>query len=343
MEKNIKNTKLTPKFFFISLGVIVTLITNVSSLLVLFFESLNKKFPDALNSIYQYGYNSYDFETIRVSMATLIIFLPVFIFISYLWVKESKEDSNHTNMILRKWMIYLILFLSSLLIIIDLVTLVNYFVSGEITTRFIFKVLGTLIIGSLIDYYYFISMKTESLNFSKIKKLSLICGTIFVLFVVGLIVWSFSIIGSPVKQRAWRLDDRRVNDLQNIQYQIINYWQYKQKLPNNLSELSNPMSGYSLPVEPEFEKGRVYEYIPKNDLSFELCATFTAEMPKGWQEGNYVNVSGPIFREGEIKTDMEALYPAGSGLNESWSHDIGRTCFSRTIDKDMYPPIKEIK
>jgi hypothetical protein len=343
MEKNIKNTKLTPKFFFISLGVIVTLITNVSSLLVLFFESLNKKFPDALNSIYQYGYNSYDFETIRVSMATLIIFLPVFIFISYLWVKESKEDSNHTNMILRKWMIYLILFLASLLIIIDLVTLVNYFVSGEITTRFIFKVLGTLIIGSLIDYYYFISMKTESLNFSKIKKLSLICGTIFVLFVVGLIVWSFSIIGSPVKQRAWRLDDRRVNDLQNIQYQIINYWQYKQKLPNNLSELSNPMSGYSLPVEPEFEKGRVYEYIPKNDLSFELCATFTAEMPKGWQEGNYVNVSGPIFREGEIKTDMEALYPAGSGLNESWSHDIGRTCFSRTIDKDMYPPIKEIK
>jgi hypothetical protein len=343
MEKNIKNTKLTPKFFFISLGVIVTLITNVSSLLVLFFESLNKKFPDALNSIYQYGYNSYDFETIRVSMATLIIFLPVFIFISYLWVKESKEDSNHTNMILRKWMIYLILFLSSLLIIIDLVTLVNYFVSGEITTRFIFKVLGTLIIGSLIDYYYFISMKTESLNFSKIKKLSLICGTIFVLFVVGLIVWSFSIIGSPVKQRAWRLDDRRVNDLQNIQYQIINYWQYKQKLPNNLSELSNPMSGYSLPVEPEFEKGRVYEYIPKNDLSFELCATFTAEMPKGWQEGNYVNVSSPIFREGEIKTDMEALYPAGSGLNESWSHDIGRTCFSRTIDKDMYPPIKEIK
>ncbi len=343
MEKNIKNTKLTPKFFFISLGVIVTLITNVSSLLVLFFESLNKKFPDALNSIYQYGYNSYDFETIRVSMATLIIFLPVFIFISYLWVKESKEDSNHTNMILRKWMIYLILFLASLLIIIDLVTLVNYFVSGEITTRFIFKVLGTLIIGSLIDYYYFISMKTESLNFSKIKKLSLICGTIFVLFVVGLIVWSFSIIGSPVKQRAWRLDDRRVNDLQNIQYQIINYWQYKQKLPNNLSELSNPMSGYSLPVEPEFEKGRVYEYIPKNDLSFELCATFTAEMPKGWQEGNYVNVSSPIFREGEIKTDMEALYPAGSGLNESWSHDIGRTCFSRTIDKDMYPPIKEIK
>ena len=30
-------------------------------------------------------------------------------------------------------------------------------------------------------------------------------------------------------------------------------------------------------------------------------------------------------------------YP-GAGINESWDHQEGRTCFSRTIDKDIYPP-----
>jgi hypothetical protein len=83
-------------------------------------------------------------------------------------------------------------------------------------------------------------------------------------------------MGSPKEQRAWRLDDKRVGDLQNLQSQIINYWQQKEKLPTSLSELSNPIMGYSLPVDPEFEKGNKYEYILVDKMNFELCATFTA-------------------------------------------------------------------
>lgn len=335
-----KNARLTPRFFFISLGVIVTLITSVSSFLILFFDVLNKKFPDALNSVYQYGYNSYNFETIRASLATLIIFFPVFIFISYLWIKESRQEIGHINRTLRKWMIYLILFLASLLIIIDLVTLVRYFVSGEITTRFILKVLGALVTGGLIDFYYSLKMKNVNFNSKKSKKWGFVCFVVSIIFVSGLIVGSFFVIGSPAKQRAWRLDERRVSDLQNIQYQIINYWQHKEKLPINLSELSDPIINYSLPVDPEFEEGRVYEYIPKDTLSFELCASFSLDMPKGWQEGNYVNVSGPIFSTSETKMDISrSAYPGG--VNDSWNHKSGRTCFLRTIDKEIYPPIEK--
>lgn len=340
--ENIKNkSKLTPRFFFISLGVIVTLITSVSSFLVLLFESLNKKFPDALNSVYQYGYNSYNYETIRASLATLIIFFPVFIFISYLWVKESKEDIGYKNMTIRKWMIYLILFLATLLIAIDLVTLVRYFISGEITTRFIFKVLGTLGVAFLVDFYYSLKMKNANFNSSRSEKWGFVCAIISIIFFFGLIIWSFSVMGSPAKQRAWRLDERRVSDLQNIQYQVISYWQQKEKLPESLVILSNSISGSSIPVDPEFEKGKTYEYIPsitKDSLSFELCATFAADMPKGWQENNY---GGPIPMYA-VKTD-EAVssYPYPSGVNDSWDHKIGRTCFTRMIDKDIYPPIKK--
>jgi hypothetical protein len=143
-------------------------------------------------------------------------------------------------------------------------------------------------------------------------------------------------MGSPKQQRAWRLDDKRVNDLQNIQSQIISYWQQKEKLPATLSELSNPMTGYSLPIDPEFEKGNKYEYLPIDKINFELCATFIAPIPKGWQENNYSGIMYATKTDVAVSSD---LYPIG-GVNNSWSHESGRTCFSRTIDKYIYPPFK---
>jgi hypothetical protein len=143
-------------------------------------------------------------------------------------------------------------------------------------------------------------------------------------------------MGSPAKQRQLRLDDRRVSDLQNIQYQVINYWQQKEKLPAKLSDLANPLTGYSLPVDPEFEKGNAYEYFVKGDLRFELCATFAMPMPKGWREYGNVGIampSVPVYDK-----SVSNIYPYGGGVNESWDHQAGRTCFERTIDKDIYPP-----
>ncbi len=338
MQTNIKNPKLTPRFFFISLGVLVTLITSVSSFLILFFESLNKKFPDVLNAVYSYGYNSYDFESMRAALATLIIFFPIFMVMSYLWNRESREDIGFYNLILRKWMVYLILFLASLLIIIDLVTLVRYFVSGEITSRFILKISGALFVGLLVDFYYSLKMKNINFNSERSKKWGMVCGVVSIVLFLGLVIWSFSVMGSPKNQREWRLDTKRVEDLQNIQYQVINYWQQKEKLPEKLTDLSNPISGYSLPIDPEFEKGNIYEYIIKENLTFELCATFTRDIQKGWQENNYGGVR-PMYIE--TKDIAVSSYPYPGGINESWDHKEGRTCFTRTIDKDIYPPFEK--
>lgn len=329
---------LTPRFFFISLGVLVTLITSVSSFLVLFFETLNQKFPDALNGIYQYGYNSYNFDSIRSTLATLIIFFPVFLVLSYFWRKLLKSELGIKDSVIFKWMVYLVIFIASLVVIIDLVTLVRYFVSGEITNRFVFKVLGVLAVSNLVGFNYFFELKNH--NTENKSKLSIFYAAISVIIFLSLIIWSFSIMGSPAKQRAWRLDEKRVQDLQSIQYQVINYWQQKEKLPVVLTDLSNPMSGFSLPVDPEFEKGNKYEYIPGDKLSFQLCATFTADMPKGWQENNYGGVMPVSTPRADIAVSS---YPYPSGVNDSWDHKTGRTCYTRTIDKDIYPPFPKTK
>lgn len=336
-QTNITKSKFSVGFFFLSLGVLISLITSVVSFLNLVFETLNKRFPDVLNANYQYGYSTYEYESIRTALATLIIFFPVFIVVSYFWKKFSKKEMVSVDETIRKWVIYIILFLSSLIVIGDFVTLVRYFISGEITSRFILKVLTVLIVAGLVGFYYMFLLRGK---IDSKPKTSMIFGGVGIALVVFAISYSFVIIGSPMKQRLLRLDDRRVSDLQNIQYQIINYWQQKEKLPADLKELANPLSGYSLPVEPEFEKGKTYEYNVKSPLKFELCATFSLPIPKGWMEYGGGGISPMPYYEGNYGRDVStSSYPyPGSGTNESWDHQAGRTCFERTIDKDIYPP-----
>jgi len=323
--------KFSIGFFFLCLGVLITLITSVVSFLSLVFETLNKRFPDVLNSSYQYGYSTYEYESIRMSLATLIIFFPIFVALSYFWRKLAEKGLGSIDEIIKKWMIYIILFLSSIVVVVDLVTLVKYFISGEITSRFIYKVLVVLVVALLVGFYYIFLLRTPKDSFAKIGKIFCGVGVVLVVLAIG---YSFSIMGSPSKQRMLRLDDRRINDLQNIQWQIINFWQQKEKLPTDLKELSNPLTGFSLPVPPEFEKGEIYEYKTTAPLQFELCATFALPISKGWREyENYGGIMPMVTRD----TNVSYPYPGG-GTNESWDHQTGRACFERTIDKDIFPP-----
>jgi hypothetical protein len=336
--KNELSHKMTPKFFFLSLGVLVGLIATVTSFLNLAFETLNFKFPDVLNATYQSGYYSYNYDPARMAIATLIIFFPIFLILMRYWKRTAKEGLGKTDSGIRKWMIYLILFLSAIVVAVDLVTLVRYFVAGEITARFIWKVIVALIAAGFVGWYYILELRNkEKILGFKVSIWSVVKSSIIVL---ALLIWSFSVIGTPGQQRIWRLDDKRVQDLQNIQYQIINYWQQKEKLPATLSDISNPISNYQIPVDPEFEQGKTYEYSVKDvkKLSFELCATFGAEMPKGWSEypSNVGIVPMPAVREGGVSVSYP--YPGPGGNGDSWDHKIGHTCFDRTVDKDMYPP-----
>lgn len=331
---NIIQSKLNAGFFFLCLGVLISLITSVVSFLNLVFETLNKRFPDVLNSSYQYGYSTYEYENIRMALATLIIFFPVFIVISYFWNKFAYRGLGQIDEMIKKWLIYIVLFLSSIITVVDLVTLVKYFISGEITNRFILKVITTLVVAILVGVYYIFLLRSKNDSQSKI---SMIFGIIGVVFVLVSIFYSFSIMGSPAKQRMLRLDDRRIGDLQNIQYQIINFWQQKEKLPEDLTKLSNPITNYSLPVPPEFEKGEKYEYKILGLLKFELCATFALPISKGWREYSGGGIMPMVAYDKNTSEKLSYPYPSG-GTNESWNHQVGRTCFERTIDKDIYPP-----
>ncbi len=319
--------KLSAKFFFLSLGVMVGLIWSVTAFLILFFDALNALFPDVLNTAYQYGYQSYAYDSIRAGIASIIIVFPLFILISYFWNKVSSGSLGRIDSIIRKWMIYLVLFLASIIIVIDLVTLVRYFISGEITTRFILKILGTLVVAGLAGSYYINELIHEKFGQTSIQKIS---AGISIFCVIGIIVFGFIVIGSPAHQRMLRFDERRMQDLQSIQSQVITYWQQKKQLPEKISDIGSIMFGFTVPLDPETAKGVTYEYKKGEGLSFELCATFSLPIPKSAQVG---------YPSTFPATDV--AYPIKG--NETWDHEAGRTCYIRTIDKDMYPPFSPVE
>lgn len=145
--------------------------------------------------------------------------------------------------------------------------------------------------------------------------------------VAAMVVVGFFIVGSPKEERMRQFDERRVNNLSSLQYEVINYWQSKLKLPAKLDDLNSDIKGFTVYTDPE--TGAAYEYAIKADKTFELCATFALPSDETMNAPGVVPVapaSAPIYKD---------------GYRESWKHTAGRACFTRTIDPDLYPPIKK--
>ncbi len=142
---------------------------------------------------------------------------------------------------------------------------------------------------------------------------------LIIAIVAAAIIAGFFILGTPQEERLRKLDDLRISDLQNIEWQIITYWQAKGQLPEKLADLIDSTRGVIIPVDPE--TGAEYEYLVKAELEFTLCAIFSTSGPGP----NLDNVARPMVYEKPI--------PTGS---DNWQHTAGRTCFDRVIDPDFY-------
>lgn len=314
------NFKTSPKEIFVHLLMIAALYASAGSFVALLFQYINVLFPDQLGFYYQGILN-----TIRQSTAALIVIFPVYILTSWLLAKEFKAHPEKRELKLRKWLIYFTLFAASIIIIGDLVGLVYNFLSGELTARFLLKVLAVFITAGGVFGYYIWDLKIRGSQASSLPKVLAWAVSVVILAVIAA---GFAVVGSPFYQRQVRLDERRVSDLQNIQNQIINYWSNKNKLPANLNDLTDSISGFAAPKDPETGADYDYNIVVGKFLSFELCADFKTAASLGSQEGSRA-----------IPVPAKEFY-RGDSYQQNWEHEAERTCFSRTIDPELYPPVK---
>lgn len=318
METVIQKPKTTPKDFFLNLAAIATLYVSVVSILNLLFEVINRVFPDPLQ-MYTDPYSS----TIRWTIASLVIVFPLHILFSWILNRDIEKNPEKRELLVRKWLTFLTIFIASVIIAVDLIVLINTFLGGEITTRFILKVFVVLaVIGSIFGYY----MSDIHGKFSQTKsRRYFVWGS--ALFVLASVIIGFIVMGSPQTQRLVRLDDQRVQALSSIQWQIVNYWQQKEKLPETLNQLQDPISGFVIPSDPV--TGEMYGYQATGKNSFKLCSTFGAS-----NKNSGVGASMP-------RTAPVPIKGYGNGIDENWQHDTGNVCFDRTIDPYLYPPLKK--
>ncbi|MBU6310370.1 hypothetical protein KGO06_00345 [Patescibacteria group bacterium] len=306
MDTSLK-PKVGPKDFFLWLGAIVALYTSVFAFLTLAFEYVNTAFPDALS----YSYDPYS-GAIKFAIATLIVAFPLFLVLMRLIRMDIARTPEKSDLWVRRWALYLTIFIAGATIAIDLVTLVYYFLDGEITTRFVLKVLVVLLVASaglmhfLSDIWgYWVEYPARAMY----------VGWAVAVLIVGTVVSGFLIIGSPMDARLYKMDEQKVYDLQSIQGQILYHYQSTGVLPEALAELSSPLSGYSVPISAD---GTLYEYRIGDADSFELCAMFN--------KASRTSASMPV-----------------RGANDFWEHGEGLECFARTIDHDLYPVIDTAK
>jgi hypothetical protein len=304
-------SKTTASDFFIYLGIIIGLYVSTFSLISLSFDLINKWLPDvAMN----YGYDMYS-SGIRMALAALIIFFPVFIYLSRISTKAVTLIPEKKDLWVRRWFFFLTLFLTGLAIAIDLTTLVYRFIGGEdLTMRFVLKVIVVLIVAFAIFRFYLYELRRDvTIPTPKRKYLMyLTCIIVLAVVITGIVA-----IGSPTTQRNIRLDSQRVNDLSNIQYAITDYYRANNNLPVDLATLTQGTTHYVSSIkDPETKVSYEYRATPQSS-KYEICAVFSTDS---------------LLDE----TDRVS-YPN----QENWKHGIGKTCFNR-IAGDLTPAPKLI-
>lgn len=129
-----------------------------------------------------------------------------------------------------------------------------------------------------------------------------------VILVAGAIAAAVAVMDPPTRQRAERMDARRVEDLQELARRLDAHFDAHAQLPAQLSVVADG-PGRDV-VDPG--TGRPYAYEVTGDRAYRLCATFETD---GGDPGHPVP---PHY---------------------DWRHDAGRQCFAREVQDVVRPGI----
>ena len=137
-------------FSFILLGI------NATALGVIFFQIINKYFPDLLSGTL-YGFmGGFNVSSIHYSIASLIVAFPLYVWTMRFWFKSFEESQGKTESKLSKWLTYLILLVAAGFMVGDLISVIYNYLQGELTLRFFLKALTVFVIAGLVfGFYYF--------------------------------------------------------------------------------------------------------------------------------------------------------------------------------------------
>lgn len=263
----------------------------------LLFTVIDHRFP---NPALDYTTSDWSIRQVADELASIIVAFPLFVFVTRGILRGLQNQPERLESSVRKWLTYLALVITASCMIADVVTFLAYFLRGDLSTRFVLKVLTVLVIAGGVFAYYLDSLHRDRSLPARNRWFAL-AATAAVAFGI---IFGFAHIGSPSDQRSASQDSRRLYDLSSIAGAVHNRWSTRgQKefvLPATIHDLepTNPTASTLDPVT-----GRPYEYTLIGATNYRLCATFAR--------------------------------PSPSDVPRIWRHASGHACFALDVTQDV--------
>ncbi|MEO6518272.1 MAG: DUF5671 domain-containing protein [Pseudoxanthomonas sp.] len=143
-------------FFYLTL--FTTLYISTFHLGSLLFKLVEQAWPDPADGDYVIrGLGA----SMRWSIASLVIAVPVVLFMARHLGKELTRSPAKRLSAVRRWLTYLTLFIAAVVLIGDMITLVNNVLGGELSLRFVAKVVVVALIAGTVFGYYLWDLRKE--------------------------------------------------------------------------------------------------------------------------------------------------------------------------------------
>ncbi len=153
-----KPVKSTPKLFFLHLLSMFTLYATAISFIVVVFQVINIAIPDPLKMNQYYGDPN---RVLRTALSFLIVMMPVYVGTVLTLSRMYRVNEKLRDLRIRKWLVYLTLFVAAVIILITIVILLNSFLNGDFTLHFFLKLLAVFFVAGSVFGYYFLDMKKD--------------------------------------------------------------------------------------------------------------------------------------------------------------------------------------
>ncbi len=294
------------KFVFFYLTHLVSLVFIAVAFGTIIFQTINKKIPDSLN-LYSAVYNS---TLMKFGIAALLVFAPIFYIVNRFIFRAVRQGEIKRDSGIRRWLTYLILFVSFLVFAGYLTSFVFNFLDGELTLKFVLKTITVLVIAATIFSFYFydISRKQTEGQRSLVVRIYFF-STLFAITIV--FIGSFFVADNPFLERAKKMDEDILNKFNTIDNCVEMYYAENEIMPGNMEEIKSECPYISEKAIVDENTGKFFGYHLKQDRTYELCAEFHASNRD--EEGNLRN------------------YIYYSSDSESFLHDAGWQCLERKI------------
>ena len=266
------NEKHAAKYTYYYLLSLIALVFLGVSIGLVYFGVINRSILDPLlNNYYSYSGIS---GSLKFAISAILIATPIYFSSTILIEKGLKKKELSPDSGVRKFLTYFILLVSSLIILGVFITIIYQFLDGGLGLKLFLKSLTVFLISALVFSYYFYDIKNgENESAKMVKKIFFYFSLVVV---VGSFILALFFVESPRAARERRSDEKLLNNISRLQYQVEDYYYKNKALPVLISDLSKKDS-FNRFDENNFidpETGEAIVYNKKGELEFELCGTF---------------------------------------------------------------------